>query len=210
MTLYQMSPENPYTKPFRTSFTIAIFFLLIALCLSVFAPHSLADHTRKLIAEIAAGIAIAAIALGVRFSTAKSFWNVRKDHRIELSDVMLSQWRAGSIAYQIPFDQIISITESRGRWLVVRGSEPGQRIGIPRSIVGFEKLKREICSNSRVPVSRIKLSLGLFLPAPALLLVAAFLIFSDDRRVIVAAGVAAYILVFVILASILYLRAFRP
>src|ERR1700683_897302 len=134
MAVYQMGSPNPYNKPFRISFAIAIILLLAALWFSFEAPQSVTDHARTLIAEIAVGVLIAAIIIGLQFMSSQSRWMVAKGYHLEISEGNLIQSRAGSPVCEIPLSQIVSLTESRGRWLIVRGNQSGQRIAISHDI----------------------------------------------------------------------------
>ena len=135
---------------------------------------------------------------------------------------------------EIPVDQIASLRQSRGGWLIIRGGEPERQVAIPSELIGFENLKQELSANRIVSPLKVKFSPWLFLPSASLVLACVFLLISHNRAVVLAAGGAAlllqgfsiyslrrhmrsnrkatlatltYILVFVILAWFVYERA---
>jgi len=86
---------------------------------------------------------------GCRSCGWKSAWvqtrslEAQRGYRVEVFDGKIIQSRPGSSVVEIPVDRIVSLHESRGRWLIIRGGEPERQMAVPLEIVGFESLKRK-------------------------------------------------------------------
>jgi hypothetical protein len=234
MTLYEMPAKSPYQRPFRIFAGVAVIVLLVILCIAIWTPAGLSDESRKILAWVAGAIVVAAVVVGNRLGFKQGLWKLKEGYRVEVSDGKIIQSRPGSAVVEIPLDQIASLHQSRGRWLIIRGGEPEKQMAVPLEIVGFESLKREISENRTVSPLRVKLSPWLFLPSASFILACFFLLTSHNRAVVMATGGAAlllqgfsiyslrwlmqsnqkanfvaltYILTFLILAWIVYQRA---
>ena len=189
-----MPAQSPYERPFRIFSWVAVILLLIILCISIWTPAGLSDETRKMLAWVASAIVLAGVVLGYWLAFKGGLWKLKQSCRIEVSDGKLIQSRSGSPAIEIPLDQIASLEQSRGGWLIIRGCQPERRIAVPSEIVGFEDLKRELSANRTVSPPKIKRSPWLFLPSASLVLACIFLFVAHSRAVVLAAGGAALLL----------------
>jgi hypothetical protein len=194
MTLYEMPAKSPYQRPFRIFAAVAVILLLVTLCISIWTPSGLSDETRKMLAWIASAIVLAGVVAGYWLAFKLGFWRLKQGYRVELSDGNVIQSRSGSPTVEIPLDQIASIEQSRGGWLIVRGCDPERRIAIPSEIVGFDGLKRELSANRTVSPLKIKHSRWLFLPSASFVIACIFLFVAHSRAVVLAAGGAALLL----------------
>jgi hypothetical protein len=234
MTLYEMPAKSPYQRPFRIFAGSTVVVLLVILCVAVWTPAGLSDESRKILAWVAGAIVVVAVVVGNRLGFKQGLWKLKQGYRVEVSDGKIVQSRPGSPVVEIPVDQIASLHQSRGRWLIIRGCQPERQMAVPLEIVGFESLLREISESRTVPPLKVEFSPWLFLPSATFVLACIFLLTSHNRVIIVAAGSAAvllqglsflslrhrmpskgktilialtYILAFLILAWIVYQRA---
>lgn len=194
MTLYEMPAQSPYQRPFRIFAGVAIILLLGILCIAIWTPEGLGDEIRKILAWIAGAIVVATVVVGYRLGFKEGFWKLKQGYRVEMSDGKLIQRRPGAPIVEIPVDQIASLHQSRGGWLIVRGGEPERQLAVPSEIVGFESLKRELSANRTVSSLRVKFSPWLFLPSASFVLACVFLLTSHNPAVVMAAGCAALLL----------------
>jgi hypothetical protein len=194
MTLYEMPPQSPYQRPFRIFAGAAIIVLLVILCIAIWTPAGLSDEKRKILGWVAAAIVVAAVGVGNRLGFKEGLWKLKVGHRVEISDGKVIQRRPGEPIVEIPVDQIASLRQSRGGWLIIRGGEPERQVAVPSELVGFESLKRELSANRTVSPLKVKFSAWLFLPSASFLLACFFLLTSHNRVVVVAAGGAALLL----------------
>lgn len=104
------------------------------------------------------------------------------------------QRRPGTPIVEMPIEEIASLRQSRGGWLIIRGGEPERQIAVPSEIVGVESLKRELSANRTVSPLRVKFSPWLFLPSASFILACFLLLTSHNRAVVTAAGGAALLL----------------
>jgi hypothetical protein len=229
-----MPAQNPYQRPFRAFAGVVIILLLVILCIAIWTPVGLSDEIRKILAWIAGAIVVAAVVVANRLGFKIGLWKLKEGHQVEVADGKIIQRRPGVPIVEIPVDQITSLHQSRGGWLIISGGEPKRHVAVPLEIVGFESLKRELSVNRTVSPLKVKFSPWLFLPSASLLLACFFLLTSHNRAVMMAAGGAAlllqgfsiyslrglmrshrkanvvavtYILTFLILAWIIYERA---
>jgi hypothetical protein len=151
MTLYEMPPQRPHWNRFRVFAAIAMILLLVILRYSSLTATGWNDQVRKIVAWVAIAILVASVAIAYWLAFKEAIWRTKKRYRIELSEGKLIQRRAGKHVVEIPTNEITSIKEIRGGWLVVTGGEPVRRIAVPLEIVGLEDLKREISENRLVP-----------------------------------------------------------
>lgn len=234
MTLYEMPVKSPYQRSFRIFAWVPVVVLFLILCIAIWTPAGLSDETRKVLAWIAGAIVVAAVVVGNRLGFKQGLWKLKEGYRVEISDGKIIQSRPGSPVIEIPVDQIASLRQSRGGWLIIRGGEPERQVTVPSELVGFERLKQELSANRTVSLLKVKFSPWLFLPSASFVLACFFLFTSHNRAVVVAAGGAAlllqgfsiytlrrrmqsnekatfsvltYLLVFLILAWIVYERA---
>jgi hypothetical protein len=194
MSLYVMPTQNPYQRPFRILAGIAVSLLLAILCIATWTPEGLNNEIRQILAWIAGVIVVASIVVGSRLGLRQGLWKLKEGFGVEVSEGKLIQKPPGSAVVEISLDQISSLQQSRGGWLIVKGNGPKEQIAIPAEIVGLESLKREISANLTVSKLRITLSPWLFLPSAAFVLACIFLFASHSRAVVLGAGGAALLL----------------
>jgi hypothetical protein len=186
--------QNPYQRPFRIFAGIAVSLLLAILCIATWTPEGLSDEIRQILAWIAGTIVVVSVVLGSKLGFRQGLWKLKEGCGVEVSEGKLIQRRPGSPAVEIPLDQISSLQQSRGGWLIVKGGEPEKRIAIPTEIVGLENLKKELSANLTASQLRIRLSPWLFLPSASFVLACIFLFASHRRAVVLSAGGAALLL----------------
>jgi hypothetical protein len=189
-----MPSRSPYQRSFRVVAGVLIILLLAILCIALWTPTGLSDEARKILAWVAGTIVVFAVVGGNWIGFKEGFWNLKRSYRVELSDGKIIQRRSGSPVVEIPIDQISSIRQSRGEWLIVRGGEPERQVGIPSEIVGFESLKREILANHPGQPLKIDTSPWAFLPSLTLIVAAIFLFMSRSHWAVMAAGAAVLLL----------------
>jgi hypothetical protein len=194
MTLYEMPAQSPYQRPFRIFAGVTIILLLAILCIAIWTPEGLSDEIRKILGWVAGAIVVAAVVIGNRLGFKEGLWKLKEGHQVEVSDGKIIQRRPGVAIVEIPVDQIASLNQSRGGWLIIRGGEPERQVAVPSEIVGFESLKRELSGNRTVSPLRVKFSPWLFLPSVSFILACFFLLTSHNRSVVMAAGGAALLL----------------
>jgi len=194
MTRYEMPAQSPYQRPFRIFAGVAIILLLVILCIAIWTPAGLSDEVRKILGWVAGAIVVAAVVIGNRLGFKEGLWKLKEGHQVEVSDGKIIQRRPGVPIVEIPVDQIASLNQSRGGWLIIRGGEPERQVAVPSEIVGFESLKRELSANRTVSPLRVKFSPWLFLPSVSFILACFFLLTSHNRAVVMAAGGAALLL----------------
>lgn len=194
MALYEMPAKSPYQSPFRIFAWIAIILLLVILFFSLWIPQ-FSDETRKEIAWMAAAIVVVLIVIGNRLGIKEGTWKlVKRGYQVEVSDGQLIQRLLGFPTVEIPIDQIASLQQGRGGWLIITGGEPKRQVAVPSEIVGFESLQREISENRTVSPVRLKLSPWTFLPSASLVLACILVFVSHSRTVIMVAGFSALLL----------------
>jgi len=193
-----MPGQSPYQRPFSIFAGVAIILLLVILSIAIWAPPGLSDEIRKILGWVTGAIVVAAVVIGNRLGFKEGLWKLKEGHRVEVSDGKIIQRRPGIPIVEIPLDQIVSLNQSRGGWLIIRGGErggePERQVAVPSEIVGFESLKRELSANRTVSPLRVKFSLWVFLPSASLILACFFLLTSHNRTVVMAAGGAALLL----------------
>jgi len=194
MTQYELPGQSPYQKPFRVVAGVAIILLLAILCIALWTPAGLSDGARKMLAWVAGAIVISAVVGANWVGFKQGFWKLKQGYRVELSDGKLIQRRSGSPLVEIPVNQISSIRQSHGGWLLVRGGQPERQIAVPPEIVGFDDLKRELSASQPIQPERIYVSPLIFLPPLAFIVAVIILFMSHSRAVVIAAGVAALLL----------------
>jgi len=194
MTLYEMPAKSPYQRPFRIFASVAVVVLFVILCIAIWTPAGLSDETRKVLAWIAGAIVVAAVVVGNRLGFKQGLWKLKEGYRVEVSDGKITQSRPGSPMIEIPVDEIVSLGQSRGGWLIIRGGDPERQVNVPSELVGFESLKQELSANRTVSPLKVKFSPWLFLPSASFVLACFFLFTSHTRSVVVAAGGAALLL----------------
>ncbi len=183
-----MPSHTPYQRPFRIFAGVAITAPLVVLCISIWTPAGLSDETRKILGWAAGAIVVASVVLASRLGFKQGLWKLKEAFQVEVSDGKIIQRRTGSPIVEMSVDQIVSLHQSRGGWLIVRGGEPPMQMAIPSEIVGFEGLKREISESRTVSPPKIKLSPWLFLPSASFVLACVLLFVSHSRAVVMAAG----------------------
>jgi hypothetical protein len=194
MTLYEMPAQSPYQRPFCIFAGVAIILLLVILCTAIWTPAGLSDEIRKILASVAGAIVVAAVVVGNWLGFKEGLWKLNEGYRVEVSDGKIIQRRPGAPVVEIPVDQIASLHQRRGGWLIIRGGEPERQVAVPSEIVGFESLKRELSAHRTVSPLRVKLSPWLFLPSASFIQACFFLLTSHNRAVVMAAGGAALLL----------------
>ncbi|MGA3294102.1 MAG: hypothetical protein ABSE45_08975 [Candidatus Acidiferrales bacterium] len=143
---------------------------------------------------MAGTIVVAGIVVGTRLGVKEGLWKLKQGYRTEVSDGKIIQRRPGSPLVEIPVDQIASLHESTGGWLVVRGGEPARQIAVPLETIGFESLKRELSANRTISRLKVRFSPSLFLPSALFILAYFFLFASHSRAVVMVAGGTALLL----------------
>jgi len=176
-----MPAQSPYQKPFRIFAGVAITLLLIILSIAIWTPMGLSDETTHIIGWGAGAIVVAAVMVAYWLAIKEGSWKLKKAYRVEVSDGKIIQRRPGSPTIEILVDQIASLHQSRGGWLIIRGDEPEKRVAVPSEIVGFENLKQELSANRTVSPLRVKTSPWLFLP-PGSFVLACILLFVSHGR----------------------------
>jgi hypothetical protein len=151
MTLYEMPPQRSHWNRFRVFAVVAIILLLVTLRFSSLTSTEWTDQTRKVVAWAAFAIVVASVAIAYWLAFKEASWRHKKRYRIELSEGKLIQRRPGKPVVEIPTNEITSIKQVRGGWLIVTGGEPARRIAVPLEITGIEDLKRELPQNRIVP-----------------------------------------------------------
>ena len=194
MTLYEMPTQSPYQRPFRNFAVVAMTLLLGILCIAIYEPTELSDESRRALAWMAGGIVVAAVVVGTRLGTKEGLWKLKQGYRVEVTDGRIIQRHPQSPTVEIPINQIDSLHESRGGWLIVRGGEPKRQVAVPSEIVGIENFKRELSANRTVSPLRFKVSPWRFLPSASFILACFFLLVSHNRAIVMAAGGAALLI----------------
>lgn len=194
MTLYEMPTQSPYQRPFRIFARVAIILLLVILCTAIWTPAELSDEIRKKLAWVAGAIVVAAVVVGYWLGFKEGFWKLKEGFRVEVSDGKIIQRPPGAPIVEIAVDQIASLYQRRGGWLIITGAEPERKIAVPPEIVGFESLKRELSANRTVSPLKVKFSPWLFLPSSWFILACFFLLASRNRSVVMVAGGTALLL----------------
>jgi hypothetical protein len=194
MTLYEMPAQSPYQRPFRIFAGGTIIVLLVILCIAIWTPAGLSDEMRRLLGWVAGAIVVAAVVVGNRLGFKEGLWKLKAGYRVEVSDGKIIQRRPGEPIVEIPVDQIASLRQSRGGWLIIKGGEPERQVAVPPELVGFESLKQELSANRTVSPLKVKFSPWLFLPSASFVLACFFLLTSHNRAVVAAAGGGALIL----------------
>ena len=193
MTQYEMPSRSPYRGPFRVIAGISISLLLVILFIAVWPPAELGDGARRALVWLAAAIVVLGVVGGNWIGTKESFWKLKRTYRVEVTDGKLLQRRLEAPDVEIAVNEIASIRQSRGGWLIVRGGEPERQVAIPPEIVGFENLKQEIVGNHAIQPLKITTSVWIFLP-PLSAVVAVFVFFASHSRVLVMAAGGALLL----------------
>ena len=208
MTLYEMPAQRPYQKPFRIGAGVAIVLLLVILYLALNTPEWMSDLQRKLLVGAAGVIVVGGVVGGYFISFKEASWKNKRGCGVELADGNIIQRRPGAPLVEIPVNQIASLRQLPGGWLVVRASEPERLIAIPAEVPGFEDLKREV--SAHCPVTSVKPSAWLYL-APALLILAVgFLFFSHNHTIALTAGCAILLMEIFGIASLLRMIKSNP
>ena len=189
-----MPAQSPYQRPFRIFAGVAIILLLVILCIAIWTPAGLSDETRKILAWVAGAIVVGAVVVGNRMAFKEGLWKLKEGYRVEVADGKIIQSRPGAPIVEIPVDQVASLHQSRGGWLIVRGGEPERQVAVPSEIVGFESLKRELSASRTVSRLGVEFSPWLFLPSASFILACFFLLTSHHRAIVTAAGGAALLL----------------
>jgi hypothetical protein len=123
-------------------------------------------------------ILLAAVVVGTRLGVKESLWKLKQEYRVEFSDEKVIQERHGAAIVEIPLDQIVSLRQNRGGWLVIRGGEPERQVVIPSEITGFEDLRRRLSTHQKISPVKVSFSPWLFLPSASLILACFFLLTS--------------------------------
>ena len=134
------------------------------------------------------------VAGGYWIGTKESFWKLKRTYRVEVTDGKLIQRRSEAPDVEIAVNEIASIRQSRGGWLIVRGGEPERQVAIPSEIVGFENLKQEIVANHTIQPLKITTSVWIFLPSLSLIVAVIVFFASHSRVLVMAAGEALLLL----------------
>jgi hypothetical protein len=190
MTVYEVPPNSPYQRQFRSIGRGAIVVLLGILIFSVYEPAGLSDSVGHAIGWIAGAFVLATCAGAAVLAIEEGKIKSLRRLRFEIFDGKIVQTGEESTRIQIPLDQIDSLYEYRGR-LLVRGGDPRRQIAIPREVKDFDVLKSELLAHGALTPHKAKFHPWSILPLVLLLVAYFFLFTSHVRTVVISAGVAA-------------------
>jgi hypothetical protein len=191
MAVYAMPVSSPYRRPFRWLAISAVSFLLAALLFSIWTPTNVTDRVTTIVGLLCGAIVLFSVFGASWLGMKENLWKENKDYCLELTDGKLVQRRPDRPMVEIPIDQITEIMDGRS-WLFIEGGEPKKRIVVPTDVLGVKDLKRQLSSVRKI--SRFNPTMTFLLPLAVFMTACAFILFSQERIVILTSGSVAFVL----------------
>ena len=189
MKTYEVATVSPYQLPFRLAAAGVVAILLGVCVISVIDPDNLSDSIRHTIAMVGLLTMLPGVLGCAILGALESEWKLKRSLGVAVSENKLIQKRDGAAAVELPFDQIKSISRFRG-YLTIGGTQPDQRILVPREIVGYEDFARELAAHGHAEPTRAKSLSRLFVITGLVCVACLALFISHNSPVILISGVS--------------------
>jgi hypothetical protein len=155
--------------------------------ISVYTPLSFTDSTNRALGLVGIAVVFAAGTGAAGLSVREGLWKVKRRVRIEVSEHTIRETRDGNNGSEIPFESIRSIHEYAGG-LVIRGGKASTRIAVPREVLGFDELKRQLSKFSTIEPAKSIGSVGPFLQVSGLITGLLLLFTGHNTTLILSVG----------------------
>jgi hypothetical protein len=193
MTVYRMPSNRPYQRRFRIFSWSAIAFLLAIALFSVFEPQSVSRRTNIALALVMGAVAIAVLIYGLFLSPKESLWKLQSSYQWELTEDKIIQSQSDGVTVEIPLDGIRALREAQG-WLLVVARDSPKGIMIPCDIAGYAEVRRQLIARCPLTPTPKRGLIRAFWPVVVSAILFTLVIFSHNRSVVIASGVAVLLI----------------